>query len=128
MLSAPDSRPRPELISVMFCTGNIRCHLGNSSFVNDLTPHDAAGIGQTVARRRQFAFDVVNAFTEDNPDRINLLVGDDDLQDLLPFHLYLDLCIGHTFKSPELCQMAHELPACKAFNNLGHSQVPPGKC
>src|SRR5947207_14922957 len=52
---------------------------GAAALIDDLASHDVAGIGETVARRRQCAAHTVRAFADHDFDRLDAFAVDHDL-------------------------------------------------
>ena len=75
--------------------GNIRLNLLNALFVDDLTTQYVPGVSQAIARRSQLALGIVDSFAENDPYRVCLFAGDNDLQDLTAFRVHLDLFSIH---------------------------------
>src|SRR5262245_25137731 len=65
-LSSRFLQPRIEPVDV-------RLHLRDAAFVDDLAPHDLAGVGEAVARRRERALHAVHALAQHHLDRLRAL-------------------------------------------------------
>ena len=61
---------------------DVSLNVGATAFVDDFTAHDAPGIGERVAGRRQRATDAVNAFAEHDFDSLDAFVQDYELESL----------------------------------------------
>ncbi len=75
----PDAlaRARPAHLRVELL--QVGLHLVAAALVDDLPPHDAAGVGHAVARRGQHALHVVHALADHHFDGLLALAEDDDL-------------------------------------------------
>src|SRR5687767_1181379 len=91
VMSAPAGLAHVRVQSI-----DVGLHLLARALVDDLAPHDAAGVGEAVARRGQRALHAVHAFADHDLDHLDPLVEDDDLDRLLRFRYpYRDLLGVH---------------------------------
>src|SRR5258708_9092130 len=87
--------PCPLASVALYSPFDVGGDVGGPALIDDLASHDVAGIGKTVARRRQGAAHAVRAFADHDFDRLGALAVDDDLDFLAgagqPYFNLLDL-------------------------------------